>query len=308
MLRQPQQQEDPEVARRKIEDTAAETRRHLVELVKSPPFLAAMAHVCSLTQKMNWATGSAPGEVIQWDRMAWSHENHFTAVGVSVDPGNRVLSIIMLAIRHILGMEPLLEARACSPGFRDAAPRRPVGWPDKDEHKCEKHPLLAGATTAGISRKEGCMKPISDLTKKGIPPEVCLRLVFAIFAHDEPGQRVTLLHDISTSAQERLGDILEAAGGVLGPYTPAAKSMMATMHEAHGINQRSDTNALNKLFKIAVGITELSWMLCDPKTPGDTAVRMFGAIHKLGADAAALNPEDHGSGCWVCACVAQMDR
>ena len=119
---------------------------------------------------------------------------------------------------------------------------------------------------------------------------------------------MTLLQDISTSAQERLGDILAAAGGVLGPYTPAAKSMMATMHEAHGINQRSDTNALNKLFKIAVGITELSWMLCDPKTPGDTAVRMFGAIHKLGADAAALNPEDHGSGCWVCACVAQMDR
>ena len=92
--------------RRKIEDTAAETRRHLVELVKSPSFLAAMAHVCSLTQKMDWATGSAPGEVTQWDRKAWSHENHFTAVGVSVDPGNHVLSIIMLAIRHILGMEP----------------------------------------------------------------------------------------------------------------------------------------------------------------------------------------------------------
>ena len=183
MLRQPQQQEDPEVARRKIEDTAAETRRHLVELVKSPPFLAAMAHVCSLTQKMNWATGSAPGEVIQWDRMAWSHENHFTAVGVSVDPGNRVLSIIMLAIRHILGMEPLLEARACAPGFRDAAPRRPVGWPGENEHKCEKHRLLAGATTVGILRKEGCMKPISGFTKKGIPAEVCLRLVHSPSSH-----------------------------------------------------------------------------------------------------------------------------
>ena len=119
--RQTRQQEDPEVVRRKIEDTAAETRRHLVELVKSPSFLAAMAHVCSLTQRMDWATGSAPGEVIQWDRKTWSHENHFTAVGVSVDPGNHVLSIIMLAIRHILGMEPLLEARACSPGLRLAS-------------------------------------------------------------------------------------------------------------------------------------------------------------------------------------------
>ena len=77
--------------------------------------------------------------------------------------------------------------------------------------------------------------------------------------------------------------------------------MMVTMHETHGINQRSDTSALNKLSKIAVGITELPWMLYDPNTPGDTAVRMFDVIHKLGADAAAFNPEDHGSGCWVCA-------
>ena len=59
-----------------------------------------MAHVCSLTQGMDWATGSAPGEVTQWDRKAWSHENHFTAVGVSIDPGNHILAIIMLAIRH----------------------------------------------------------------------------------------------------------------------------------------------------------------------------------------------------------------
>ena len=259
-----------------------------------------MAHVCLLTQRMDWATGSAPGEVIQWDRKAWSHENHFTAVGVSVDLGNHVLSIIMLAIRHVLGMEPLLEARML-PWPTEAAPRRAVGWPDKDEHKCEKHPLLAGATAAGISRKEGCMKPISDLTKKGTFPEECLRLVLAILAHHGPGQGVTLLQDISTSAQERLGDIIEAAGGVLGPYAPAATSLMATMHEAHGIDQWSDTNALIKLSKIAAGVTELSWLLHDPGSPGDIGVQMFDVIHKLRADAAALEPVNHGDRCWICA-------
>ena len=106
---QPRNQGDPGAVRKKIEDTSAETTKHLVDLVKSPSFLAAMAHVCSLTQRMDWATGSAPGEVIQCDRKTWSHENHFTAVGVSVGPGNHVLSIIMLAIRHVLGMEPLLN-------------------------------------------------------------------------------------------------------------------------------------------------------------------------------------------------------
>ena len=306
--RQPQQQEDPEVLQRRVADSVSETRTHLIELVKSPSFLAAMAHVCSLTHRMDWATGSSPGGVIQWGRKAWSHENHFAAVGVSIGPGNHVMSIMMLAIRHALGMEPLLEARACAADIQNAAPRRPVGWPGENEHKCEQHPLLAGATAAGISCKEGCMKPISSFTKKNIPPEACLRLVLATLAHDEPGQRVTLQEHISTDAQERLGDILEAAGGVLGPYTPAAKSMTATVHDAHGLNQRSDTNALTKLSKLAVEITELSYMLYNPRDPGDAALRMFDVIHKLGADAAALKPEDHGNRCWVCAELRRLDE
>ena len=152
------------------------------------------------------------------------------------------------------------------------------------------------------------MKPISDFTKKGTPPEVCLRLVFAILAHDEPGQRVTLLQNISTSAQERLGDIIEAAGGVLGPCTPAAKSLMATMHEAHGIDQRSDTNALTKLSKVAVGVTELTWLLHDPNNPDDIGVHMFDVMRKLRADAAALEPVNHGDRCWICAELKRIGR
>ena len=150
---------------------------------------------------MDWATGSAPGDVIQWDRKTWSHGNYFTAVGVSVDPGNHVLSIIMLAIRHALGMEPLLESRACSTDLQNAAPRRPVGWPEKDDHRCDRHPLLAGATAAGISRKEGYMKPVSSLIGEGASPEECLRLVLASLAHDEKGQRATLRQGISSRLQ-----------------------------------------------------------------------------------------------------------
>ena len=171
ITRPPRHPEEPAALRHKIENTAEATRRHLVDLVSSPSLLAAMAHVCSPTQKMDWATGSAPGDVVQWDRKTWSHENYFTAVGVSVDPGNHVLSIILLAIRHALGMEPLLEARACSKDLRDAAPRRPVGWPAEDGHRCDRHPLLAGATAAGISRKEGYMKPVSSLIGKGASPQ-----------------------------------------------------------------------------------------------------------------------------------------
>ena len=242
-----------------------------------------------------------------WDKETWYHENYFAAVGVSVDPGNDVLSIIMLAIRHALGMEPLLESRACSTDLQNAAPRRPVGWPEKDDHRCDRHPLLAGATAAGISRKEGYMKPVSSLIRKGASPEECLRLVLASLAHDEAGQKVTLLQGISLRAQERLGNIIGAAGGVLGPYTPAAKSLMASMHTAHGTNQRSDTNALIKLSKIAVGVSEFTWMLHALNNSdgidniGDIGMQMFDVLHELRVDGAALDPVNHGDQCWICA-------
>ena len=151
------------------------------------------------------------------------------------------------------------------------------------------------------------MKPVSSLTGKGTSPEECLRLVLASLAHDGAGQRVTLLKGISVSAQERLGDIIEAAGGALGPYTPAANSLMASMHTAHGINQRSDTNALIKLSKLAVGVTELTRLLhaLDNSdgidNSGDIGVQMFDVLHELRVDGAALEPVHHGDQCWICA-------
>ena len=82
---------------------------------------------------------------------------------------------------------------------------------------------------------------------------------------------------------------------------------MATMHTAHGINQRSDTNALVKLSKLAVGATELTWMLHALNNPGgtdnsgDIGVQMFDVLHKLRVDGAALEPVHHGDKCWICA-------
>ena len=95
-------------------------------------------------------------------------------------------------------------------------------------------------------------------------------------------------------------------GCYVGPYTPAAKSLMASMHRAHGTNQRSDTNALIKLSKLAVGVTELTWMLHALNTyggtdnSGDTGVQMFGVLHMLRVDGAALEPVHHGDKCWIC--------
>jgi hypothetical protein len=143
------------------------------------------------------------------------------------------------------------------------------------------------------------MKPITTLTEKGILPEVCLRLVLAGLAHDESTQRVALRQegDITPAQQERLGDIIEAAGGVLGPYTPSARALMASMHRAHNIDQLSDTDALSKLGKLAIGITELSWLVHKPRDQSSTNLEMFDVLRALKPDGAVLPPVKHGRGC-----------
>ena len=82
---------------------------------------------------------------------------------------------------------------------------------------------------------------------------------------------------------------------------------MASMHEAHGTNQRSDTNAPIKLSKIAVGVSELVWMLHALNNSdgidnsGDVGMQLFGVLHELRVDGAALAPAQHGDQCWICA-------
>ena len=93
----------------------------------------------------------------------------------------------------------------------------------------------------------------------------------------------------------------------MGPYTPAAKSLMASMHTAHGTDRRSDTNALIKLSKVAVNVSELTWMIHALNSSNgidnsdDVALQMFDVLHELRVDGAALPPAQHGDQCWICA-------
>ena len=92
-----------------VKHTVEKTRRHLLALTRSTSFMLAMSHVCSLQQQIEYSNDVPPNNVADWDRKSWSRQNFITTPGVSVDPGNFILGTMFLAIRHALGMEPLIN-------------------------------------------------------------------------------------------------------------------------------------------------------------------------------------------------------
>ena len=156
-----------------IRHAVENTRRHLEALTNSTSFILAMSHVCSLKQKIEYSNDIELNSAADLDRKTWSSENHFTTPGVSVDVGNFILATMFLAIRHSLGMEaPIDPHRQGDPDAGGA--RRQAPWRDP---RCERHPIVSGAATTGMARKEGYVQSVANLAGRGIKTAECLRVV-----------------------------------------------------------------------------------------------------------------------------------
>ena len=275
------------------------TRRYPIALMRSTSFMLAMSHVCSLGQKIEYNNDTPDNNVADWDRKAWSFQNFFSTPGVSVDPGNFILGTMFLSIRHALGMEPPLDPDRQS-DLDITGSSRPAPW---DGNSCTRHPIVTGSATAGMARKPGYCQVITNMSNQNVQPAECLRVVIETLMHDEEGHQVSLDTKISNGACERMGDVLEAAGGLVDPYTPAAKPFMMSMHEPHGIDMTNDAGAFRNLQGLAQGTKELAAMLPTPKasdrSPGDSRTRTWAIIRELRPDGLTLKP-NWCKGCWVC--------
>ena len=281
-----------------IKHAVTSTRRHLAALTSSTSFMLAMSHVCTLQRRIEYNNDIAPNSVAGWDRKTWSGENYFTTPGVSIDAGNFILATMFLAIRHALGMEaPIDPHQQGEPDIEGS--RRPAPW---REGRCTGHPIVSGAATAGMARKEGYIQAIASLAGRNVAPAGCLRVVIETLIQDEVGHQVSLVTKLSDTTCELLGDVLEAAGGLLCPYAPAAKPFMKSMHSAHEINSTHDGDAFRSLQALAQS-KELASMLPTPKVrdgaPGDNSARMWSILNEIRPDNLVLDPRCH-AGCWVC--------
>ena len=257
-----------------VNHAARTTRDHLRHLTNSRSFMLAMSHVCSLKQKIKYNNEVAPNSVAGWDRKTWSAENHFSTPGVSVDVGNFVLATMLLAIRHSFGMEATIDPH--HQGALDAGGAlRPAPWTDPH---CQRHPIVSGSATAGMARKEGYVQSIANLARHGRQTAESFRIVIEMLIQDEVDHQVSTLTQLTDATCETLGDVLEAAGGLLCPYTPAAKPFMMSMHAANGISPTDDADAFRSLQGLAQSIKDLSYMIPAPKsrdgTSGDNSARI----------------------------------
>ena len=298
--------DNPNEERAEEADIAAATRRardQLTTLTSSKSFVLAMAHVCSLKQRIKYSNDVPPNSVEDWDRKTWSGENHFTSTGVAVDPGNFVLATMLLAIRHALGMEEHLSADGIMQAPDPKGGNRPAPW---SSPPCSRHPVFTGSAAAGLARKEGCVQAIANLFRAGAPIAACLRIVIETLVQEEKPHQVSTHTHLPDNKCESLGDVLEAAGGLLSPYTPAAKKVMHSMHAAHGITAMDDADAFRSLSSLAQSIKDLTRMIPPPKahdgSPGANRERIWAILNEVQPDDIAFETRarDAQRGCWIC--------
>ena len=100
-----------------------------------------------------------------------------------------------------------------------------------------------------------------------------------------------------------MGDVLEAAGGLIDPWTPAAKPFMMAMHGPHGNDAKNGADAFRSLSGLAQGIKELAGMLPPPKAPGGSKdsnrARIWTILKEFRPDELTLTTARH-KGCWIC--------
>ena len=160
-----------------------------------------------------------------------------------------------------------------------------------------------------MARKEGYIQAIANLMSRDVAPAECLRVVIETLIQDEVGHQVSLLTKLSDTTCGLLGDVLEAAGGLLCPYTPAAKPFMKSMHAAHEIDSTHDGDAFRSLQALAQSINKLASMLPTPRakdgTPGDNSARMWAILNEIRPGNLVLE-QKCCAGCWICGEISRL--
>ena len=150
------------------------------------------------------------------------------------------------------------------------------------------------------------MQSIANLSRGNATTLECLRVVIETLIQGESAHQVSTRTRLPDATCEILGDVLEAAGGLLSPYTPAAKPFMISMHAAHKIGPRDDADAFRNLQLLAQCVKDLSNMVPAPKSrdgrPGDNSAHIWAILNEIRPDNLVLEQRLHSitKGCWIC--------
>ena len=290
----------PEAFDAQLRDVVKRIDSHIFELTHERAFLVAAVHVASLHPKKQWTMVTCPTNPCDYDRKLLSHENFFSAVGVALDPGNHVLALMFTLIQTALRLG-------------HSADQTPPPGAGGQEQKCRYHPVLASSAPVGEGGRAGPRVTIRDLQAQSQPPlrgPECLRLVLANLASYEPAL-LPPIERITEDQCERMGDFLEAVGGVLAPYKPGTTMLKEVLRQRDGYAARHDADAMRALTSLAVATKELLCLAAPADAPhGAPASQIFPHISRavaplLTTKELAKHERALPGGCRIC---AQMRR
>ena len=151
-----------------------------------------------------------------------------------------------------------------------AATYCPIGG-SQDEVGRWFHPVIGSSLPKGNGARQGTKVPFRTLQQKTwteLSPAWMVQTILATLASHESSQQPDIQAGVTWHACESMGDVVEAVGGTLSPFLPAAGQLRVEL-QADGASMEDCTDAFKDLSLLARSVTELMWLLGpDEEDPG----------------------------------------
>jgi len=175
---------------------------HADKLLERMPWLVALAYSLDLPYK-KIHTADLPESALEWDMKALSRQHFFTTIGVALDPGNVVLSCVLLVC--------ICRSGACVHGVHE-------------DH------MDATCATCNAMPKPKLTEVLRSCGKASKMAQARLLLLCMQI-------RFSSLRFHLTCDREKAGDVVESTGGILSPWRGSAQVVLHSLVNLFGLSQ-----------------------------------------------------------------------
>ena len=144
----------------------------------------------------------------------------------------------------------------------------PLGSARQDQY-CRAHPIISSDLLPGDGARAEDRLSYLKLERERFHHKDILRLVLATMTSHEPSQAIDVTTKITKSACEKMGDLLEAVGGILAPYNQSAIQLRKMLQSKHAFAPGDAADAMRGLTGLVKNVKELVHLVPDRSVPHD---------------------------------------
>lgn len=285
-------------------------------LMSSVPFLVALCHILDLTNTRRFLQSeTAVVCPSKWDRKAWSREHFFSTVGVALDPGNAVLATAFWALlisgevscgadcfgadqcecRRCRGVSSLVEECSCFL-VRPGAVSSSASGAGTVSASGPAAPSVSGTGSASSSGAHEV--PRRD-------PALVMAVMRCAWVTLQIRETSVRCGDLGGSMNcEHAGDVIEAVGGLLRPWSKRAERMVVQLQEQYGFGPHELLDTLRSLTEF---VRAASYLYANAGANFDHVRKMLGCIFEGYASGSECLLKRTGESCVLCGARALLD-